>query len=55
MDTPFTTKTVTATKEFASWVPAASQNAQSAAIALNKATTNVARDLVSWLTEPGTF
>ena len=48
-------KTVTATKEFASRVPASSQNAQSAVAALNKAATNVARDLVSWLAEPGRF
>ena len=48
-----TTKTVTATKEFASRVPASSQNARSAAAALNKAATNVARDLVSWLAERG--
>jgi cholesterol transport system auxiliary component len=47
-----TTKTVTATKEFASRVPASSQNARSAAAALNKAATNVARNLVSWLAEP---
>lgn len=46
-----TTKTVTATKEFASRIPASSQNARSAAAALNKAATNVARDLVSWLAE----
>ncbi len=50
-----TTKTVTATKEFASRVPASSQNARSAAAALNKAATNVARDLVSWLAELGRF
>ena len=48
-----TTKTVTATKEFVSKVPTSSQNAQSAASALNKAATNVARDLVAWLAEPG--
>jgi ABC-type transporter Mla MlaB component len=48
-----TTKTVTAPKEFASRVPASSQNAQGAVSALNKAATNVARDLVSWLAEPG--
>ncbi len=48
-----TTKTVTATKEFVSCVPASLQNAQGAATALNKAATNVARDLVSWLAEPG--
>ena len=47
------TKKVTATKEFVSKVPASSQNAQGAASALNKAATNVARDLVAWLTEPG--
>ncbi len=47
-----TTKTVTATKEFVSCVQASSQNAQGAATALNKAATNVARDLVSWLAEP---
>ena len=48
-----TAKTVTATKEFVSKVQAASKNAQGAATALNKAATNVARDLVSWLAEPG--
>ena len=48
-----TTKTVTATKEFVSKVPASSQNAQGAASALNKAATNVARNLVSWLAESG--
>jgi len=48
-----TTKTVTATKEFVSRVQASSQNAQGAASALNKAATDVARNLVSWLTEPG--
>jgi len=48
-----TAKTVTATKEFVSCVPASSQNAQGAATVLNKAATNVARDLVSWLAEPG--
>jgi len=47
------TKTVTATKEFASRAPASSQNAQGAVSALNKAATNVARNLVSWLAEPG--
>jgi len=47
------TKTVTATKEFASRVPASSQNAQGAVSALNKAATNVARNLVSWLAEFG--
>ena len=49
------TKGVIATKEFASSVPASSQNARSAAVALNKAATNVARELVSWLAEPGRF
>lgn len=49
------TGTVTATKEFVSKVPAPSQNAQSAAAALNKAATNVARDLVAWIAEPGRF
>ena len=48
-----TTKTVTATKEFVFCIPASSQNAQGAATALNKAAINVARDLVSWLAEPG--
>ena len=48
-----TAKTITATKEFVSRVPASSQNAKGAATALNKAATNVARDLVSWLAEPG--
>ncbi|MBL0712250.1 MAG: membrane integrity-associated transporter subunit PqiC [Desulfosarcina sp.] len=50
-----TTKTVMATKEFASRVSASSQNARSAATALNKAATNVAHDLASWLAEPGRF
>lgn len=49
------TGTVTATKEFVSKVSAPSQNAQSAAAALNKAATNVARDLVAWIAEPGRF
>jgi len=49
------TKMVTATKEFTAMVSASSQNARSAAAALNKAATNVARDLVSWLAEPGRF
>jgi len=40
-------------KEFVSCVQASSQNDQGAATALNKAATNVARDLVSWLAEPG--
>ena len=44
-----TREMVTATKEFTSRAPASSQNAWSAAAALNKAATNVARDLVSWL------
>lgn len=48
-----TEKTVTATKELVSKVPATSQDAQGAAAALNKAATNVARNLVSWLSEPG--
>ncbi|MDL1964969.1 MAG: ABC-type transport auxiliary lipoprotein family protein [Deltaproteobacteria bacterium] len=48
-----TAKTVTATKEFMSCVAAAPQNAQGAASALNKAATNVACDLVSWLAELG--
>jgi len=46
-----TTKTVIATKEFASRMPTSSRNARSAAAALNKAATNVAHDLVSWLAE----
>ena len=50
-----TTKTVTATKEFVSRALTSSQNAQGAASALNKAATTVARDLVSWLAEPGRF
>jgi len=50
-----TTKAVTATKEFSSRVPASSQNAQSAAAALNKAAINVACALVSWLAEPCRF
>lgn len=49
------TKTVTATKEFVSRVPASSQSAQGAAGALNKAAINVAGDLTRWLTEPGRF
>lgn len=48
-----TAKTVTATKELVSKVPATSQDAHGAAAALNKAATNVARNLVSWLSEPG--
>jgi len=48
-----TTKTVAATKEFVSSVPASSQSAYGAAVALNRAATNVARDLASWLAEPG--
>jgi len=48
-----TTKTVIATKEFVSKVQASSQNAQGAVSALNKAATNVARNLVAWLAEPG--
>ena len=48
-----TKKTVIATKEFVSKVPASSTNAQGAAAALNKAGANVAHDLVSWLAEPG--
>jgi len=49
------TKTVTATGEFVSRVPASTQNAQGAVAALNKAATNVARKLVNWLAEPGRF
>ncbi len=49
------TKIVIATKEFASRVPASSQDAQGAATALNKAATNVARKLISWLAVPGRF
>ncbi|ATX81404.1 cholesterol transport system auxiliary component [Mariprofundus ferrinatatus] len=47
----YANKTVIATKEFISTVPAASKNAQSATAALNRAATNVARDYVAWLTE----
>jgi cholesterol transport system auxiliary component len=43
------TKTVLATKEIVSKVPSSSINAQSAAVALNMAASNVARDLVSWV------
>ncbi len=50
-----TTKTVIATKEFSSRMPASVQNARSAAAALNKAATAVARDLVAWLAAPGRF
>lgn len=47
------TKKVIATREFFSRVPASSRNARSAAAALNKAATDVARDLAAWLTDPG--
>jgi len=50
-----TTKKVIATEAFSSRVRASAQNARSAAAALNKAATNVARDLVAWLAEPGRF
>lgn len=50
-----TTRTVTATKEFVSRVPITTQNAKGAVEALNKAATNVARELVTWLTKIGRF
>ena len=50
-----TTRTVMATKEFVSNVSASTQNAKGAVEALNKAATNVAHDLVTWLAEPGRF
>ena len=46
-------KTVMATKEFVSRVPALSCNARGAVAALNKAATNVAHDLASWLADSG--
>lgn len=46
-------KTVTATKEFGSRVPAPFCNARGAASALNKAVTDVADQLAAWLSEPG--
>ena len=48
-----TTKKVTATKEFVSKVQVSTLNARGAAVALNKAAINVARDLTRWLVEPG--
>ena len=42
---------VTATREFSSRVTASSQNAESAAVALNKAAENIALDLTTWLTQ----
>ncbi len=45
------TNKVLATKEFVSRVSASRQNAQAAVIALNKAATKMANDLVSWLAE----
>jgi len=50
-----TTKKVTSTEEFVSRVPAATLNSRGAAVALNKASANVACDLTSWLAEPGRF
>ena len=50
-----TTREVIATKEFFSRVPATTKNAKGAVEALNKGSTNVARDLVTWLAEPGRF
>jgi cholesterol transport system auxiliary component len=50
-----TTRTVTATKEFVSKVAASAKNAKGAVGALNKAATNVAHDLVTWLAEPDRF
>ena len=50
-----TTKKVMATEEFVSRVPATSLNARSAAVALNKASINIARGLTRWLAEPGRF
>jgi cholesterol transport system auxiliary component len=45
-------KRVKATREFVSRIPANSQNAQGAVVALNQAATSVAQDLVDWLAEP---
>jgi len=47
-----TKKTVMATKEFVSRVPALSCNARGAVAALNKAAINIAHDLASWLADP---
>ncbi len=38
-----------------STVPASGQSAQAAVVALNKVASNVARDLVIWLADPGRF
>jgi cholesterol transport system auxiliary component len=46
-----TIKTVIATKQFVSRVPAPTKNARGAVEALNTAATFVARDLVTWLAE----
>jgi len=46
---------VAATKELTSTVPASDQSAQAAVVALNKAASNVARDLVIWLADPMRF
>jgi len=48
-----TTKSIIATKVSTSRVPALSQNAQAAVVALNKAAFNVTRELLSWLAESG--
>lgn len=45
------TKTVIATREFVSRVPASTQNAQGAVGALNMGATKVSRKLVNWLAE----
>ncbi|MBW2659855.1 MAG: membrane integrity-associated transporter subunit PqiC [Deltaproteobacteria bacterium] len=50
-----TTKKVTETEEFVSRVPASTLNSRGAAVALNKASANVACGLTSWLAEPGRF
>ncbi len=44
-------KTVIATREFSSRVPALSCNARGAVVALNRAATEIASELVSWLVE----
>lgn len=44
------TRTIISTREFVSKVSASTTNAKGAVAALNKAATNVAHDLVSWLT-----
>ena len=46
-------KKVTATKEFVSKVQVSTLNARGAAVALNKASINIAHGLIRWLAEPG--